>query len=179
MKGYAIRHGQTQLNAERRMAGHLDIPLAEEGVVQARQAAHELPEGLTEIYSSDLLRCKQTTDILNEKWGLPIIFDARLRERCFGSLQGQRWEDADPTGTLWEADMNQQYDYRPYGGESVEDVGQRVLACIQDITLTSKGKPLLVTSGGVIRFLKNLESEAHGIIGNASIHEFEFPDSIR
>ncbi|MBU2103864.1 histidine phosphatase family protein [Patescibacteria group bacterium] len=178
-KAYFVRHGQTQFNVDRRITGHVDIPLTNEGIDQAKKAAQELPEDCAEIFSSDSLRCRQTAEILNEGRNLPVTFDARLRERHFGSLEGQLWDDADPSGEIWEADKNQRYDYRQYGGEAVTDVQQRVEECIRDIKGKCTGKPLVVTSGGVIRLLKNkLHGEVHGNIKNSSVHEFDLPDSI-
>lgn len=178
-KAYFVRHGQTKFNVERRITGHIDIPLIEEGINQARNTAQELPEDCTEIYCSDSLRCRQTAAILNEGRNLPITFDHRLRERHFGSLEGQRWDEVDPSGELWKADKNQRYNYHSYGGESVEDVTTRVEECIRDIRGSCTGKPLVVTSGGVIRLLKNkLHGEVHENIENSSVHVFELPESL-
>lgn len=178
MKIYFVRHGQTQYNKDRRITGQVDVPLIEEGIEQARKAIVEIPEGISEIYSSDLIRCKQTTDILNEKLNLHVKYDARLRERNFGSLEGKMWDEIDPV--IWEKDKVQEYDYHPYGGESVEDVKKRILAMIVDIRRKRKGdKVLVVTSAGVIRLLhKIISGEVHAKIDNSSIHEFEYPDTI-
>jgi broad specificity phosphatase PhoE len=175
-KAYFIRHGQTQDNIDRRIAGRTDVPLTEEGVEQAKAAASDLPLDIAVIYSSDLLRCKQTTDILNEDRNIPVIYDARLRERNFGTLEGRLWEDVDAGTGLWKIDVAQQYDYRPYGGESVEEVERRVMACMNDVQLAT-GMPLVVTSAGVIRILKKkLTGETGWDIPNSSIFELSLGD---
>ena len=62
-KLYAVRHGETQWNAENRVCGRTDLPLTPAGL---RQAAHtaELLAGLPieRIYSSPMLRARQTDD---------------------------------------------------------------------------------------------------------------------
>ncbi len=178
MKIYFVRHGQTGHNREGVVTGHVDIPLTEEGVDQARKITQEIPADFFEIYSSDLIRCKQTAEIINQKLNLQIIFDSRLRERDFGSLAGKNIKKVDPTGEMIRKDFNQQYDYRPYGGEHVEDVKTRLFSFIKELQENKKDKKILVvTSGGIIRLLHNiLNGEVHEVIHNSSIHEFEVPD---
>lgn len=174
MKIYFVRHGETQYNRDGLITGHDDAPLTEEGIQQVENTVSEIPVGCTKIYSSDLVRCRQTTAILNKKLALPVFYDIRLRERDFGSLTGKKIVNLDPI--VVEKDKNQQYDYRPYGGESVENVKQRILACIEDIRREKSGdKILVVTSAGIIRLLHHIfKGEVQEKIHNSSVHEFEF-----
>ena len=56
-----IRHGQTAWNKKKRLQGHSDIPLNEEGRLQALTLAKTLQiEPLDVIFSSDLQRARQT-----------------------------------------------------------------------------------------------------------------------
>lgn len=176
MKIYFVRHGETERNATGRLSGQDDVPLTEAGIGQAESAALGIPDGITAIYSSDLLRCKQTTDILNKKLGLPVTYDARLRERDFGSFAGKQWKDIDPDGTLKAIDKRLEYDYRPQGGESIEDVKKRVFESLEDMRAQNKdGRVLAVTSAGIIRLLHHsINNVLHETIHNSSIHEFEF-----
>lgn len=176
MKIYFVRHGETESNKKGTVTGHTDSPLSEEGIEQVEKTLPEIPNDFQELYSSDLIRCKQTAEILNQKINLQIKFDVRLRDRDFGSLAGKKFSEMDTTGEMKEKDKNQQYDYRPYGGEHVEDVKKRLFAFIEDIKNNSKDKKVLVvTSGGIIRLLHNiLKGEVHEVIHNSSVHEFEF-----
>jgi alpha-ribazole phosphatase/probable phosphoglycerate mutase len=108
---------------------------------------------------------------------LPIVYDSRLRERNLGTLQGKSWLDMDLA--MSDKDHNQQYDYRPFGGEAVEDVRRRLMDCISDIQKKSKDKKvLIVTHAGNIRLLHHtLKGKVPERIHNASVHEFEFPDN--
>lgn len=180
MKIYFIRHGQTEHNQRKVVTGHIDVPLTQEGIKQMQKTKEEVPEDFFEIYSSDLIRCKQTAEIINQKLNLQIIYDSRLKERDFGSLAGKNIKEIDPTGEISRKDYNQEYDYRPYGGESVEDVKKRLFSFIKEITEVKKDKKILViTSGGIIRLLHNiLNGEVYEEIQNSSVHEFEFPDKL-
>ncbi|MBI4224949.1 MAG: histidine phosphatase family protein [Candidatus Sungbacteria bacterium] len=175
MKIYFVRHGETQYNKDGLITGHDDAPLTEEGIRQVKNVIFSIPSDCTAIYSSDLVRCRQTTAIFNEKLLLPVTYDVRLRERDFGSLTGKKIADLDPIAI--EKDKKQQYDYRAYGGESVENVKERILSCIADIRRKKKdGKILVITSAGIIRLLHHLfKGEVREKIKNSSVHEFEFP----
>ncbi len=176
MKIYFIRHGQTVLNKNKILTGQTETPLTEEGIEQAQEALKSISNDFNIIYSSDLDRCLKTAEILNTNMQVPVISDARLRERNFGSFGGKTWLEADPTGELRQIDKDQKYNYRPYGGESAEDVKERILSCVGEIkSKYPNEKVLVVSSGGVIRLLHTIfHDEIHGHIANASIHEFEF-----
>lgn len=176
MRMHFARHGETKLNAEKRRSGHTDVPLNDIGRKQALEI--EIPPDITKIYSSDLIRCKETAEIMNRDRKLPIVYDPRLRERNFGSLEGKSWEDFDLDGSLKRKDRALEYDYQPYGGESAEQVKARVSEAIHDIKRDSRDeKVLVVTSAGVIRLLHHMyHGEIHDVVHNSSIHAFEFND---
>jgi len=176
MKISFVRHGETISNKNATATGWIDSPLTEEGFKQVEEMTKEIPTDFSKIYSSDLTRCKQTTEIINKKLNLPIIYDARLKERNFGSLAGKTWDEIG--SDLRKLDANQQFDYRPFGGESAEKVKDRLFKCIEEIKNNEKGEKILVVShAGIIRLLHNeLNSKVHEQIHNSSLHEFEFKD---
>ncbi len=176
MKIAFIRHGQTEYNKAGRATGWANTPLSEEGVVYTQKLALEIQSDFTYIYSADLVRYKQTTEILNKKLNLSICYDTRLRERNFGSLEGTLILDLDPM--IREKDKLQTYDYRPYDGESVDDVKVRVFSFIKEICREKPNEKILViTSGGIIRLLHNvINNEVYEVIQNSSIHEFDFDE---
>ncbi len=176
MKIDFVRHGQTEFNKQGFATGQINVPLNEEGIKEAQKVSLAISNDYQELYCSDLLRCKQTAEILNQKLNLPIKLDSRLGERDFGTLAGKRISEIDPSGELKAKDKNQQYNYHPYGGESVEDVKQRIFSFIKEMQSNANDRKILVvTSGGIIRLLHNiLNGEVHEIIHNASVHSFEF-----
>ena len=93
MKALIIRHGETEENARHICQGQSHGTLTDRGKEQARALGREL--ALQEVkccYSSDLRRASETAKlILSEHLGeeVPLIFDARLRERYFGSFEGK------------------------------------------------------------------------------------------
>ena len=89
-----IRHGETPWNAERRLQGHIDIPLNELGLQQAAALGQALAgEPLAAILSSDLQRARQTAQAVAELQQLPVQTDILLRERCYGAFEGLLYAD--------------------------------------------------------------------------------------
>jgi probable phosphoglycerate mutase len=110
-----IRHGETAWNAERRLQGHLDIPLSAEGERQAQLLAAALAaDQIDLVVSSDLQRARQTAQAVATARGMLLHTDPGLRERCYGGFEGllyaeieQRfpvefaaWQGRDVDGTL-------------------------------------------------------------------------------
>lgn len=72
-----VRHGETVWNLEGRMQGHLDSPLSERGVEQARRLAQRLVAARpVALYASDLGRI----DIEPERWTLVTWGDVAYLE---------------------------------------------------------------------------------------------------
>jgi len=94
----AIRHGETAWNVDTRIQGHLDIPLNETGLQQARWLAQALAAGdeLHAIYASDLSRAHVTAQTLANAAGLAVTAHQGLRERAFGDFQGRTFARSRP-----------------------------------------------------------------------------------
>jgi len=94
-KLFLIRHGQSAGNAEGRFGGHSPTPLSTLGVKQADAAAQALQkEGITAIYSSDLLRAVQTAEPLSRLIEVPIAPTSAFRERNVGVLEGLTFDES-------------------------------------------------------------------------------------
>lgn len=89
-----IRHGETPWNAERRLQGHIDIPLNDTGLQQAAALGQALAgEPLAAVLSSDLQRARQTAQAVADLHDLPVQADPLLRERCYGAFEGLLYAD--------------------------------------------------------------------------------------
>lgn len=144
-----IRHGSTAWNKERRAQGNTDIPLDEDGLLQASMLAARLSnEEWDVIYSSDLLRAKQTANIIGEKLqNIPIHYEMRLREASGGQIEGTtEKERIEKWGPNWrELDL---------GIEKAESVINRGLPLIEEISNRHVSKNILIVSHGA--FIKHL-----------------------
>lgn len=130
-----IRHGETDWNIEGRYQGQADPPLNSKGLLQAQQLVRELKESSPDIlYTSPLLRTRQTADILASKWSIPVIDEPRLMEIHQGDWQTRLRSEIE---TLYP-DLFSEWETNPWnvsppGGEHLSEVQSRVNAAIDEI----------------------------------------------
>lgn len=157
---FLIRHGETDWNVKfGRLQGHTDIPLNEKGQRQA-QALTGLASnlGITKIISSDLIRAKETADLLSLTHG-KIETSAELREVHLGVGEGLTWEEVKTKlGEKFRHDWNGHeeihIDLKFPGGESRGEVLTRVTNCLtRYLVQHPNDKIAFVTHGFVIRVL--------------------------
>ena len=146
------RHGETDWNSERRWQGHADQPLNARGREQARDLAASLAERrIDAIYASDLLRARETAEIVGAALALPVTLDPNLREVDVGEWSGlvhTEIESRYPDGfRRWQEGLHG-WDQ----GESYDEMGVRVVAALLGIAAGHPGETVLVVShGGSIR----------------------------
>ncbi len=135
MKIFIVRHGQTNWNAAGRLQGHADIPLNEMGLLHAGHAAEFLKnKSIAIIYSSDLLRARQTAEIISKVTGAKAIFTPALRELDFGLLTGKTEKEIEKEHPEFHAKKKQSpFDAMRPGGESYELLEQRVRPLLEAI----------------------------------------------
>lgn len=176
---FALRHGQTAWNAERRLQGHHDIALDATGQWQAAQLAQALAgEGLAAIYSSDLLRAHATAQALAAATGLTVSAHEALRERCFGRLEGHTYEEIEqrfPVDALhWR---QRSLEFAPGGGETLPSFQQRCVQAVSSLAAAHAGQAIAVVAhGGVLDCLYRhalgiaLDAPRTWQLGNATVN---------
>jgi 2,3-bisphosphoglycerate-dependent phosphoglycerate mutase len=148
-----LRHGQTAWNAEQRIQGQLDVPLNALGEWQAQRLADNLAhEDIDAMYSSDLSRAQQTAAPLAQRCGLAVGLDAGLRERGFGSFEGQTYQEIE---TRWPEHVQRwrQRDvhYQPGGGEDLLGFNERCITTVLKLAAAHAGQCIVIVShGGVL-----------------------------
>jgi probable phosphoglycerate mutase len=142
-----IRHGTTSWNKAGKLQGHSDIPLDEEGVLQAIKLGQRLSgETWDLVYSSHLIRARQTAAIIAQELGIDTVAeDNRLGEAGGGLIEGTTEEERlSKWGASWKL--------MDLGMESNASVVERGRAFIQELLTEHPGKKiLLVTHGSFIR----------------------------
>jgi len=145
---YLVRHGATQLSAEDRFAGAVNVELSEEGKFQAERLAERLADdSITAVYCSPLTRTVQTATILTVPHRLPLIHQDGLREIHHGHWEGMRRADVESQFpdeyAAWEEDP---FTFAPEGGEAGVNVIARALPVIRNIVLERRGQNVIVVS---------------------------------
>lgn len=148
---YIIRHGQTDWNIEHRTQGQTDIALNTNGIKQAELITRKIVNlKIDNIISSDLKRAYMTAQIINKNFNKNIKTDKRLREFCFGTLEGITRDKI--TQEIWD-DFNK--NPKQFNAETKEEIFHRIKSFIDDIKSNNINKnTLVVTHGGPIRMIK-------------------------
>ncbi|MBL8522661.1 MAG: histidine phosphatase family protein [Betaproteobacteria bacterium] len=170
-----IRHGETEWNRQGRIQGHLDSPLTPEGVAQAKACATRLrDEHFDQVVSSDLPRVRRTADLLIESRGLPIRFDAALRERSYGIGEGLTYAEMDSQHPeFFSRIRTTDPDYAVEGSESRREFHQRITNALRGIAKDHAGqRVLVVTHGGVLGVVYRWLNGLH----ISSPHKVEIPN---
>jgi broad specificity phosphatase PhoE len=132
-----IRHGRTEWNTDenqgRRFRGMIDLPLADEGVVQAQATARRLAsQPLSAIYSSPLDRAIRTAQIIAEPHGFAPQPLPGLRSMDYGHWAGQLDRDV---GQRWPKEYGRwrkdPFNTRVPGGERARDLRDRAIAALR------------------------------------------------
>ena len=185
MKLILIRHGETAWNAERRLQGHLDIPLNTEGERQARLLAGALAaESLDLVVASDLQRARQTAQAVATLRGMPLHIDPGLRERCYGGFEGLLYSEIEQRFpaefAAWQArDVDAILPDGKNSGETFRQFYRRSTDAILGLARAHAGQAIaMVAHGGVLECAYRLalglplETPRDFKVFNASINRF-------
>lgn len=156
-KIYLVRHGETKANSEKIVSGHFDSPLSEMGQKQAKKRAEHLKSvKFDAIFSSDLIRAKNTAELISANRQLAINTHWLIRERFFGHWEGQ------PESVFMEENKHlfelkktlseqQKRNFKySFAYESDNDIAARMLLFLREIAVTFSGQTVLVVSHGSI-----------------------------
>ena len=144
-----IRHGESQANRQKIFAGHMNADLTEVGMAQAEKAAEYIADHykVDAVYASDLMRAYKTGKAAADRLGLPITSTEQLREIRAGEWDGKLF-DTIPNlfpddFALWMSDIGNS---KCTGGESVRQLGERIVAAVTEIAKSNDGKTVLIAT---------------------------------
>lgn len=149
MNLYLIRHGQ-----QASMLCNVDVALSAAGRRQAELAAERLAGyPLEALYSSTMLRAKQTAEIIGRRIGLENQVIDGVEEIHFGEWEGKTDEEIAARYGELKARMKQMTEDISYpGGENGAQCAARAMAALREIARNSgAGSAAVVTHGGLIR----------------------------
>ena len=184
-----IRHGETPWNTEKRIQGHTDIGLNDEGVKQAAAAAQWIKRqhtNLKALYSSDLSRAWLTATAIGDGLNLLPIPEPSFRERKYGCFEGLTYLEAEKNHPQAYAQFHARIPFFqiPDGGESLVALHERVSGALKNIARKHLGQSIgIVCHGGVLdiinRFVrgKPLAEKRDFDIPNAAINWIVFEEN--
>ena len=182
-----LRHGQTALSVQRRYSGRGNPELTEVGRRQAADAARYLAQkgGISAVISSPLQRAHATATAAADALGLSVAVDENLTETDFGEWEGLTFPEAAKSHPDVHGRWLRDTSLAAPGGESFDEVGQRVQRALDRIVAEHPGATVLVVSHVTpIKTLLRLALDAgptilhrvHLDLASLSIAEF-YPDN--
>ena len=174
MMVFVVRHGQSESNERGLWTGQMDVPLTEQGRLDAKRAGGLIaPVTFDHVFSSDLSRAVETAQI-----AVPGCTPERLcvlREVDVGDLMGQ------PIDCLTDAQREDitAHGYRAFNGEPAEDFRARVEAFRHELEQMDYKNVAVFTHGG---WLKEFMLQVLGVriptaklrFGNCAVGVFEY-----
>lgn len=150
-KIFLIRHGETDWNREKIWQGLRGPGLNTNGREQIKSAALKLKDAnIMKLYSSDIRRAVETSQIISKFLDLDFVTEPAFRERDMGDYTGL------PESEVLKRNPGLEFQHGFLGSNdlpSVEKWGSfvnRVIGGLQDIISGIEGNTAIVTHGGVI-----------------------------
>lgn len=189
-----VRHGLSQANVDKIVAGHLDTPLTGIGRQQARDTATLLKDiSFHHAHGSPLKRAKETLEIIIKELGLDIdpSFHDELKERNWGAVEGRSAAREERERLFTRAEIDSWFTWdgrgpvRLQSGESYKDMSERIVPFFDQVVLPKlkAGDNVLVVSHNGIskplqRHLEDLPHEkTHSLeLKNCEVKLYEFDE---
>ena len=149
---FLIRHGQSEANALGRIASSPGTALTQFGLTQTGRDQIAASIGkhrsqladVNQVFSSDFRRARETAEIAAALLDATVNESIALRERSFGTLDGQS-DQKYPL--VWSADA-EDATHRQWEVESVATVADRMCGFVRKLDQSSEGRTYLIVSHG-------------------------------
>ncbi|EQA35075.1 histidine phosphatase superfamily (branch 1) [Leptospira inadai serovar Lyme str. 10] len=176
---YVFRHAETDWNVEGRLQGQLNTPISAKGRDQIKSIFDKLINFEIDIlYSSDLLRARQTAAPLASELIIPLFFDSRLREVNLGEAQGMLISEIDAkfgdgTWSNWKSLEPKWETVNFPNGERKKDVDLRIHSFLRNLSHTQDRNRIAICTHGywIYRMFHLLESRSVENILNGEVYE--------
>jgi broad specificity phosphatase PhoE len=156
-----LRHGLTELNRDKRVGGHTDVPLLEEGRRQAEEARANFDGTPYDVViTSPLKRAVETAAIVT---GLPpaqMVVELLCIERHFGQMEGLTRPEVEarfPQLVYLQID-HVGYSLNPPSGETFEALRARARQFFERVMGWYSGRRIVISSH------QNFLQQLHGFI---------------
>jgi len=183
MRLYFARHGESEANTRHIISNRESLlGLTSLGKQQAKALAQSLSEfPISLIFCSPVFRARETADILAASLGKPYQITDAWREYDCGILEDQSDEESWGLHRHYFDDwtLSQNYLSKPEGGECFEDIRNRFLPFIQELTRNSLNRDahiLLIGHGGLFLLMLPLilTNIDHSFAVSQGMHNAEY-----
>lgn len=163
-----IQHTQSEQHINKMIGSLGDWNLTELGIKQAHSIGKNLADEYKNqkfvIYSSDLPRAKQTTEIVSGYFNIIPIYTTVLREFDLGEANGKskEWARNNQQCSVWQGTIDwadwakSVYDKPFVGAESKADVWDRLSMFLNEILAETDENIIIVSHDGTLSILYTL-----------------------
>lgn len=147
---YLCRHGETNWNVENKIKGQLEdasTVFTDNGIQQIQKLIKYLKEEkIQAIFTSDLLRTKETSEMINRELNVPIYYCKEFRGLNMGIYQGKNMNE-------FLNDEKVQKSFKDYsvqlpGGESINQLNERFTNMLNKIVKEYPYQKIAIISHG-------------------------------
>lgn len=173
-KYYILRHGESLLNKKEILCcwpEKIYCPLTPKGRKQIKAQSEKLKTAkrapkINLIFSSDLLRTRQTAEIVSKELGIKPKYDKRLREYNVGIFNGRtRAELREFFGK-----EEKRFKVKPPGGENYVELKKRMSDFLKEMERKYSNKNILIISHQAA--LNLLEGKVKGLSNQEILKNF-------
>lgn len=152
---YLVRHGNIDAGQEKRYIGVTDLPLSEEGIMQAQRLKKFFYSiNIEKAYVSPLMRCIQTADIIFENRDIERVVVKEFTEINMGQWEGKTFKYIKNFFPKQFKKRGENIDtFVPTGGESFQQLKDRVIPIYESIVKNSLGNIIIISHAGVNRII--------------------------
>jgi probable phosphoglycerate mutase len=156
-----VRHGESETNIRGLISEDIEgFPLTENGIKQARKTADELMKSnARKIFSSPVLRARETASIISSAMGVEVTIDNHIRESGLGPYNNKHFK-------LIPGGRRENFGFEPY-----DEIKKRMITSLH----ANSGINIFVShelpiKAAISEILDLDEEESKGVkLGNASI----------
>ena len=157
MKLYFVRHGESEANVQHVISNRESpFQLTERGREQAKALGEKLKDiPFMAIFSSPILRARQTAEILSESFHLPYQATEALREYDCGFLEEKSDDESWRLHREFYEDWTLRHNYsnKPDGGESFTEIQDRFMPFIESFKYEGDDHILFIGHGGLFHLM--------------------------
>ncbi len=181
---YIFRHGETDLNRQKRWQGSgMDYDLNEAGVRQAEDLWVKLQDKKLEaVFSSPLVRAKHTADVVAGKLEIPVLVRDNLKECFYGDAEGVLVSELavkyPEILNNWYRPEEKYLNIRFPGGEGKKEARDRVLHELEKLTAEPYRVMGVAIHGGTMGQLLNYFNVPYETIPNCAAFHLVFEDGV-
>ena len=148
---YIVRHAQSEANAAKILGGNYPLTnLGKDQALRRNKSLSHVP--FSHIYASDLVRSKETAEILSLKRDIAVKTNQVLRERHFGKLDGRLLSEIEEEIDKWSkmvSNMSKNERFNHQDGNGIENGASligRYFTFLREVSIVNLGKNILIIS---------------------------------